>query len=190
MKHTLTLAAAMALMTTAAWAECPMQLGPNGKPMHQAECGHCKDCKDCKTCCTQGKCEKDLKAGHDHGNHSGDHGDSHAGHGTTQTDSSASTQAFIAANAVMHKGMDITFSGDTDIDFLKGMIAHHQGAVDMAQIQLRYGKDAQIKKLSRDIIRAQNLEIRWMKSWLAQLEARKAGYSDKGWLGNHTGLMK
>jgi len=178
MKHTLKLAAVMALLTTAAWAECPMHLGPNGKPMeHQAACGHCKDCKDCKECCKNGKCEKDLKMGHD----------AHAGHGMVQTDASASTQAFAEANAVMHKGMDIAYTGDADIDFLKGMIAHHQGAVDMAQIQLKYGEDAQVKKLSRDIIRAQNLEIRWMKNWLAQLEARKAGYTDKGWLGNHSG---
>jgi hypothetical protein len=166
------------MLTTAAWADCPMQLGKDGKPMHQAECGHCKDCKDCAECCKQGKCEKDLKASHDA--HAG-HGDAH---GAPQSDASESTRAYQQANAVMHKGMDITFTGDADIDFLKGMIAHHQGAVDMAQVQLKYGKDAQIKKLSRDIIRAQNLEIRWMKKWLGQLEARKGGYTDKGWIGD------
>lgn len=173
MKNTLKLAAALALMTTAAWAECPMQLGPDGKPMAHTTMDCCKD--GCTDCCKQGKCKKDLKSGHD----------AHAGHGTAQTDASASTQEYLQANAAMHKGMDIAFSGDADIDFLRGMIAHHQGAVDMAQIQLKYGKDAQIRKLSRDIIRAQNLEIRWMKKWLAQLEARQGGHTDKGWIGDH-----
>ncbi len=67
----------------------------------------------------------------------------------------------------MHEGMAITFTGDTDVDFVRGMIAHHQGAIDMARIELQYGKDSEIRKLAEDIIKAQEGEIAMMKRWLA-----------------------
>jgi uncharacterized protein (DUF305 family) len=86
----------------------------------------------------------------------------------------AESTAMAEANMTMHRDMDITYTGDADIDFLKGMIAHHQGAVDMAQIQLQYGRDPQVKRLAQEIIRAQNIEIKWMKGWLADLEAKGA----------------
>jgi uncharacterized protein (DUF305 family) len=47
------------------------------------------------------------------------------------------------------------------------MIPHHQAAVDMAQAELKYGKDPEIRKLSQDIIAAQNKEIAQMQAWLA-----------------------
>lgn len=81
-------------------------------------------------------------------------------------DQGPSSQAFAAANARMHQDMDITFSGNADIDFVKGMIAHHQGAIDMAKAELQYGKDADVRKLAEAIIKAQEGEIAWMKEWL------------------------
>ena len=91
---------------------------------------------------------------------------------------SASTKALKAANDAMHKDMDIAYTNDVDVDFLRGMIAHHQGAVDMAEVQLKYGRDPQVKRLAQDIIRAQNIEIKWMKTWAAQLEAKPLNRSD------------
>ncbi len=79
----------------------------------------------------------------------------------------ASTKAFKAANDKMHADMDVTFTGNADKDFLAGMIPHHQGAIDMAKIVLEHGKDPKVKKLARDIIKAQEREIAMMKSWLA-----------------------
>ena len=81
---------------------------------------------------------------------------------------SPAAKAFIAANAKMHKDMTMTFSGDADVDFIKGMLPHHQGAVDMAKIVLQYGKDPEVKKLAEEIIKAQNTEIAFMNSWLAK----------------------
>ena len=81
---------------------------------------------------------------------------------------SASTKAFKAANDKMHADMDQQFTGNADVDFLKGMIPHHQGAIDMAKVVLEHGKDPKVKKLARDIIKAQEREIAMMKSWLAQ----------------------
>lgn len=78
----------------------------------------------------------------------------------------SSTSAYEKANATMHQGMNIVYSGNADVDFVNGMIAHHQGAVDMAKVQLQYGKDPELKKLSQEIIDSQEKEIVFMKEWL------------------------
>lgn len=79
----------------------------------------------------------------------------------------ASTMEFAKANDKMHKDMAIAYSGNADVDFVKGMIPHHQGAIDMAKIVIKYGKDPEIKKLAEGIITAQESEIAMMKAWLA-----------------------
>lgn len=83
-------------------------------------------------------------------------------------DQSAPSQAFVEANAKMHAGMDIEFTGNADVDFVRGMIAHHQGAIDMAKIELEYGKDESIRKVAQDVITAQEGEIKMMQEWLAK----------------------
>ncbi|MBI1273535.1 MAG: DUF305 domain-containing protein [Alphaproteobacteria bacterium] len=78
-----------------------------------------------------------------------------------------STKAYIESNMKMHHGMAIPFSGDADVDFVRGMIPHHEGAVDMAKIVLEYGQDKKIRKLAQGIIKAQEREIKMMNQWLA-----------------------
>jgi Domain of unknown function (DUF305) len=59
----------------------------------------------------------------------------------------------------MHAAMDLPFTGDADRDFARMMIPHHQGAIDMAIAELRYGKDARLKRLAQEIIVEQQQEI-------------------------------
>jgi len=92
----------------------------------------------------------------------------HSGHGAAvpAARDSAATTAYKAANARMHKDMDITFTGDADADFVRGMIPHHQGAIDMAKVVLAHGKDPELTKLATSIIADQEKEIAMMREWL------------------------
>lgn len=91
---------------------------------------------------------------------------SHGSHGAEVSGDTAATMAFRAANAKMHKDMDIRFTNDADADFVRGMIPHHQGAIDMAKILLEHGKDERTRRWAEGIIREQEREIGEMQAWL------------------------
>ncbi len=57
-------------------------------------------------------------------------------------------------------------AGDPDVAFVRGMIAHHWGAIDMARVRLQYGKDEQTKNWAENVIRDQQREIAEMEEWL------------------------
>lgn len=106
-----------------------------------------------------------------------DHDDSHNVHNTNDEHNNhdmtmpvASTdfgKEYLDSMDDMHEDMtEGSQANDADVAFAKGMIPHHKGAVDMAEIQLKYGKDQTMRKLAEDIIAAQGSEIKQMENWL------------------------
>ena len=88
---------------------------------------------------------------------------------STQGASGDSTAAFKAADERMMKSMQgSAYTGKADDDFVSHMIPHHQGAVDMAEVELKYGKDPQLKKMAEHIVASQRKEIQVMKAWQAK----------------------
>ncbi len=65
-------------------------------------------------------------------------------------------------NARMHAAMEIAPSGNADRDFVQMMIAHHQGAIDMALVLLKYSRDERLRRLAQSIIVEQGQEIAYM----------------------------
>jgi uncharacterized protein (DUF305 family) len=63
----------------------------------------------------------------------------------------------------MHWAMAGAPTGDVDADFVAMMVPHHQGAIDMAQIQLRYGRNEQLRRIAQVIIVEQQQEITAMR---------------------------
>ena len=75
----------------------------------------------------------------------------------------------IASMDKMHMAMTaIKPSGNSDVDFVRLMLPHHQAAIDMAKTQLLYGKDPQMRRLAQEIITDQQSEIELMQLWLKQ----------------------
>jgi uncharacterized protein (DUF305 family) len=93
-----------------------------------------------------------------------------AGHTTAamkpQPSDAASTKAFKEVHLKMMREMTVPYTGSSDVDFVRGMIPHHQGAIDMAKVQLAHGKDPAIRALAEKIITDQDKEIAQMSDWL------------------------
>jgi len=91
----------------------------------------------------------------------------------TTTQSAVSEEApFLTENdAAMKKMMNdmaVKPTGDVDSDFVAMMVPHHQGAIDMAIAVLRYGRNAQIRRLAQEIIVTQQQEIATMRLAIGQ----------------------
>lgn len=86
---------------------------------------------------------------------------------TTQNANAPHAKAYALDNSHSEM-MTAIYETDPDVAFAKAMIPHHQGAVEMAKVQLQFGKDEKMKKLAQDIIKAQEPEIKLMQDWLKQ----------------------
>jgi Domain of unknown function (DUF305) len=88
--------------------------------------------------------------------------------GSRAPDAAAPTfySEMMKVNACMHEGMDVAPTGDVDRDFMRMMIPHHQGAIDMAVVLLKYGHDEKVRRLAQSIIVGQGQEIAYMRTLL------------------------
>ncbi len=77
-------------------------------------------------------------------------------------------KAFMSSMQTMMKNMKVKPTGNPDADFVLMMMPHHQGAIDMAKVELQYGKDPEMRQLATDIVAAQEKEIAQMKAWLGK----------------------
>ncbi len=83
----------------------------------------------------------------------------------SQDNGQAAMKAYMDANQRMMNGMGMNMSNDPDKEFVAMMIPHHQGAIDMAKVELQYGKDPKLRAMAEAIIKAQEEEIAEMKAW-------------------------
>jgi hypothetical protein len=90
-----------------------------------------------------------------------------AGGGAQDWNSSSASKAWLDENSAAMKkmmtGMDVKPTGDVDRDFVAMMVPHHQGAIDMAQALLKYGRNKQLRRLAQEIIVTQQQEIAVMR---------------------------
>ena len=86
---------------------------------------------------------------------------------TTQNANAPHAKAYALDNSHSEM-MTAIYETDPDVAFAKAMIPHHKGAVNMAKVQLEYGKDKAMQDLAKQIIKAQEPEIKLMQDWLKQ----------------------
>lgn len=81
-------------------------------------------------------------------------------------DDAASTRDFKQAHIDMMQNMNMEFSGNADADFARSMIKHHQGGIEMAKIQLKHGKDPEMRKMAEKMIKEQGEDNEKFEAWL------------------------
>ena len=87
-------------------------------------------------------------------------------------------QLMHEAMSLMDQGMEnAPMTGNPDHDFAAMMIPHHQGAVDMAKLELLYGKDSALRRLAQEIIVTQEQEIAVMQMRLNHFKTPSSGAS-------------
>ena len=83
-----------------------------------------------------------------------------------QPNDSASTRDLKSAQMNMMKTMNVEFSGNADSDFARSMMKHHQSGIEMAEIQLKHGKDPAMRKMAEKLVKEQKKDNQEFQAWL------------------------
>ena len=75
-------------------------------------------------------------------------------------------KGYMDAMSKMQTSMPKDQKGDPDADFARMMIPHHQGAIDMAKVEIQYGKDPELRKMAEKMVKDQEKEIADLQKWL------------------------
>jgi Domain of unknown function (DUF305) len=108
----------------------------------------------------------------------------HAAPAAAQGELTEASKAYEEAMQKMHKDMSVPYTGDVDLDFVRGMMPHHQGAIDQAQVLLKFSKNLRLRRLAGGIIAAQRREINFMKHWLEEHEKGVESTDMPEWMKN------
>lgn len=79
---------------------------------------------------------------------------------------STASKGYMDAMSKMQAGMPKVHNSDPDVDFAQMMIPHHQGAIDMAKVEIQYGKDPTLRAMAEKMIKDQEKEIADLEKWL------------------------
>ncbi|MDO8874574.1 MAG: DUF305 domain-containing protein [Pseudolabrys sp.] len=79
---------------------------------------------------------------------------------------SAASKGYMDAMSKMQADMPKDHNSDLDVGFAQMMIPHHQGAIDMAKVELQYGKDPMLRAMAEKMIKDQEKEIADLEKWL------------------------
>jgi hypothetical protein len=91
---------------------------------------------------------------------------------TPKSDDPQSTKDFKQLHMDMMRNMNMDFSGNPDADFARSMMKHHQGGIDMAKIQLKHGKDPEMRKMAEKLIKEQGDDHKKFDAWLKKQPKR------------------
>jgi uncharacterized protein (DUF305 family) len=94
------------------------------------------------------------------------------GSGVSSTENSDWSELMTSVQRMHAATASVEPSGNSDVDFVRLMLPHHQAAIDMASQQLISGKDPQMRRLAQEIIADQQSEIELMQLWLKQHQGK------------------
>ncbi|CAL1691163.1 hypothetical protein MMB232_01298 [Brevundimonas subvibrioides] len=91
----------------------------------------------------------------------------HSAHGSATPGATpgAGDEAFAASEAEMHRLMGAASGATVDEAYVAKMIAHHQGAIAMAEVALRESRDPEVRRMAQGVVAAQTAEIAEMRAW-------------------------
>jgi len=104
----------------------------------------------------------------DNNNHN--NGAAHSVHDTTSSGTQGvegSSVMKAEMDKMMHEMHSTKHTGNNDVDFAKMMMAHHKGAVQMSEVELAKGDDAELKKFAKTVIQNQDKEIAMMETFIS-----------------------